>query len=249
MQYQQGELFGYELREYLLEKWGRKCAYCAASNVPLEIEHIVARKKGGSDRAANLTLACKPCNQAKGTSDIKTFLAHDPKRLAKILAQAKAPLKDAAAINSIRYAIGSKLKEFGLPVSFWSGGRTKHNRIKQGYRKTHWLDAVCVGETGQKVHVNGALAPLIITAVGRGSRQMCRVDRFGFPRTGAKSQKVVKGFKTGDMVKAMVTKGKKIGSYIGRVAVRKSGSFNIKTKGATVQGISWKYCSLLQGLV
>lgn len=74
---------------------------------------------------------------------------------------------------------------------------------------------------------------------------MCRVDRFGFPRTSAKSQKIVKGFKTGDLVKALVNKGKKIGTYIGRVAVRKSGSFNIKTKAGTVQGISWKYCSLL----
>ena len=75
---------------------------------------------------------------------------------------------------------------------------------------------------------------------------MCRVDKYGFPRTSAKSQKVVNGFKTGDLVKAMVDKGKKVGTYIGRVAVRKSGSFNIKTEAGTVQGISWKYCSLLQ---
>lgn len=27
-EYRQGTLQGYELREYLLEKWGRKCAYC-----------------------------------------------------------------------------------------------------------------------------------------------------------------------------------------------------------------------------
>ncbi|MFH0730115.1 MAG: HNH endonuclease, partial [Pseudomonadota bacterium] len=194
----------------------------------------------------NLTLACTPCNLSKGSGDIGAFLAHDPKRLARILAQAKAPLKDAAAINSIRHAIGNRLKEFGLPASFWSGGRTKHNRIKQGYPKKHWLDAVCVGESGLCVHIAKTLAPLIIAATGRGSRQMCRVDRFGFPRTGGKSKKVVKGFKTGDMVKAVVGKGKKIGSYVGRVAVRKSGSFNIKTKDGTVQGISWKYCSLLQ---
>lgn len=245
-QYQQGTLSGYEVREYLLEKWSRKCVYCDAKDLPLEVEHIVSRKKGGSNRVSNLTLACTACNQAKGAKDIKTFLAQDPKRLARILSQAKAPLKDAAAINSIRYAIGNRLKQFGLPVSFWSGGRTKHNRIKQGYRKTHWLDAVCVGKTGRRVYVSQTLNPLIVSATGRGSRQMCRVDRFGFPRTGAKSQKVVKGFKTGDIVKAVVTKGKKVGTYIGRVAVRKSGSFNVKTKTGTVQGISWKYCSLLQ---
>ena len=246
VEYQQGALVGYEVREYLLEKWGRKCAYCGIENVPLEVEHIVPRAKGGSNRTSNLTLSCTPCNSAKGTSNVKDFLAHDTKRLNKILAQAKAPLKDAAAINTIRYAIGNRLKEIGLMVSFWSGGRTKFNRTAQGLKKSHWLDAVCVGETGQNVHVPAGLQPLNISATGRGSRQMCRVDRYGFPRTSAKSQKVVNGFKTGDLVKAMVNKGKKIGIHIGRVAVRKSGSFNIKTKEGTVQGISWKYCSLLQ---
>jgi RRXRR protein len=35
VEYQQGTLYGYELREYLIEKWGRKCAYCDAQNLPL----------------------------------------------------------------------------------------------------------------------------------------------------------------------------------------------------------------------
>src|SRR5271157_4371248 len=39
--YQQGTCAGYELREYLLEKWGRKCAYCGKDNIPLQVEHIV----------------------------------------------------------------------------------------------------------------------------------------------------------------------------------------------------------------
>jgi hypothetical protein len=37
------QVAGYELREYLLEKWGRKCAYCDKENVPLQIEHITAK--------------------------------------------------------------------------------------------------------------------------------------------------------------------------------------------------------------
>lgn len=37
--YQQGELFGYHLREYLLEKWQRKCAYCGSKEIPLQVEH------------------------------------------------------------------------------------------------------------------------------------------------------------------------------------------------------------------
>ncbi|NMG83710.1 MAG: HNH endonuclease, partial [Methanosarcinales archaeon] len=62
--YQQGELQGYEVREYLLEKFNRKCAYCGKKDVPLEIEHIIPKSRGGSDRVSNLTIACHECNHA-----------------------------------------------------------------------------------------------------------------------------------------------------------------------------------------
>jgi len=248
VEYQQGVLAGYEVREYLLEKWGRKCAYCGASNVPLEIEHIQPKSKGGTNRVSNLTIACRNCNKKKSNRSIEDFLKRKPTVLKRIKAQTKKSLKDTAAVNATRYAIGNVLKSFGLPVTFWSGGRTKFNRTQQKYPKDHWIDAACVGETGENVLIPKTLKPLTITAVGHGSRQMCRVDKFGFPRTTAKKQKVVKGFQTGDLVKAVVTKGKKIGTYIGRVAVRTSGFFNISTKNGTTQGISWKYCQRLQNI-
>ena len=101
IKYQQGTLQGYEIREYLLEKWKRKCAYCDKTGVPLQIEHIHPKSKGGSDRISNLALACKKCNINKGDRNIRSFLAHDPARLARILAQAKRQLKDAAVMNAI----------------------------------------------------------------------------------------------------------------------------------------------------
>ncbi len=52
VEYQQGELFGYEVREYLLEKWGRQCAYCGAENVPLEVEHIIPKSRGAATGSA-----------------------------------------------------------------------------------------------------------------------------------------------------------------------------------------------------
>jgi hypothetical protein len=54
------------------------------------------------------------------------------------------------------------------------------------------------------------------------------------------------GFKTGDLVSADVTKGKKAGLYTGRVAVRVTGSFNICTVSGIVRGISYKTCRRLQ---
>ena len=72
------------------------------------------------------------------------------------------------------------------------------------------------------------------------------MNKYGFPRTGPKKHKQVKGFQTGDIVKALVTKGNKIGTYVGRVMVRTSGSFDIKIDKEKVSGISYKYCQLLQ---
>jgi len=245
VEYQQGELQGYELREYLLEKWGRVCAYCGVKDVSLQIEHIQARANGGSNRVSNLTLACEPCNVKKGTQDIRDFLKGKPDTLERALAHAKAPLKDAAAVNATRWALCERLKQKGLPVETGTGGRTKFNRMTQGLDKQHWVDAACVGASTPVLLID-RVRPLLIKATGHGNRQMCLMDRYGFPRTGPKSAKVVHGFQTGDMVKAVVPTGKKVGTYIGRVAVRATGSFNVTTKThGTVQGIGYKACVIL----
>ena len=245
IEYQQGTLQGYEIRAYLLEKWGRQCAYCGATNVPLQVEHMVCRVHHGTSRLSNLTLACQSCNSKKGTQDLREFLKQDPVRLAHLLAQAQAPLRAAAAVNATRWALYERLKALGLPIECGSGGLTKYNRQLRGLEKTHWLDAACAGRsTPEKLKVEGVV-PLRIAATGHGSRQMCRMDRFGLPRTAPKKAKRVKGFQTGDIVRAVVNNGKKIGTYVGRVAVRANGLFNISTSTGVVQGISHRFCAAL----
>ena len=118
VEYQQGTLLGYEVRAYLLEKWARKCVYCGRKDVPLEIEHIVPRSRGGSKRVSNLTLACHPCNQAKGSQTAAEFGHPD------VQAKAQQPLKDAAAMNATRWALYRRLQATGLPVECGTGGRT-----------------------------------------------------------------------------------------------------------------------------
>jgi len=246
VEYQQGMLYGYEVREYLLEKWNRQCAYCGKSSVPLQVEHIQARANGGTDRISNLCLACEKCNVAKGTKDIRDFLKKKPEVLKHILAQAKAPLKDAAAVNTTRWALLERLKGLGLPVEYGSGGLTKFNRTMRELPKSHWLDAACVGKsTPETLQITGVM-PLLITANGHGCRQKQLMDKRGFPRGKPKGAKVVKGFQTGDMVKAVVPQGARTGVYVGRVAVRARGSFNITTKrGETVQDIHYRFCKAL----
>jgi len=255
-EYQRGTLFGYEVREYLLEKWERRCAYCGAENLPLEVDHIVPRSRGGSDRVSNLTLACHTCNRRKGSRLVEEFLLREPEVLNKVLAQVKAPLRDAAAVNTTRFALLNRLRTTGLPVEVGTGGRTKYNRTVQGYPKKHWIDAACVGESGGAVRLSPETNVLSIEAMGRGSRQMCRMDRYGFPRTGPKAARTVHGFRTGDFVRAYIPKGRPsrglaracgalashAGVHTGYAAVRASGSFRV----GNVDGVSWRHCRLLQ---
>jgi hypothetical protein len=231
------------VREYLLEKWGRACAYCDARNVPLNIDHVHPKARGGSNRISNLVLACVPCNSKKAARDLRAFLATEPARLARIEAQLRRPLKDAAAVNVTRWALWRALKASGLPVTTGSGGLTKYNRSRLGIPKTHALDAVCVGMFDAIAHWRKPT--LAIKATGRGGYQRTRLDRFGFPRGYLTRKKRIHGFQTGDMVNARVTKGKKIGQYTGRVAVRASGSFNLQTPQGVVQGISHKHCKVI----
>ncbi len=242
VEYQQGELLGYEIREYLLNKWDRKCTYCKTENIPLQVEHIHPKARGGSNRISNLCLACEKCNLKKGTQNIKDFLSKKPDLVKQIMAQVKRPLKDATAVNSTRWALFNQLKLTGLPVTTGSGGQTKYNRTRLELPKTHYFDAACVGKVDKLVVLTAQ--PLSIKSNGHGTRQMCRTDKFGFPSRYVPRDKFVKGFQTGDLVKAVVTSGNKIGEYVGRVAVRSSGSFNISAK-ELVQGINHQYCQIL----
>jgi hypothetical protein len=157
-------------------------------------------------------------------------------------AQAQRPLRDAAAVNSTRWVLYQTLQATELPVEAGTGGRTKYNRTRLGWPKTHWQDAACVGaSTPARLRV---ATP--ITATGRGLHSRTKLDRYGFPRLRLPRQKRFFGFQTGDMVEARVQSGIKQGRYVGRVAVRASGSFNITTTNGTVQGLHYRFFRVLQ---
>jgi len=240
--YQQGSLWGYEVRAYLLEKWNRTCAYCDAQHLPLQVEHIQPKARGGTDRVANLTLSCESCNVAKGTQDIRDFLRQQPERLARILAQAKAPLKDATAVNTTRWELFRRLQATGLPLETGSGGRTKFNRVSRNLPKTHWCDAACVGASTPEVLQTERVVPLLIEASGRGHRRIMLVNEHGFPRGLRQRQKRYFGYQTGDLVRAVVPQGARRGTHIGRVAVKASGYFTIQTKTGRVPDVAHRYC-------
>jgi 5-methylcytosine-specific restriction endonuclease McrA len=237
VEYQQGTLAGFEVKEYLLDKWCRKCAYCGDKNTPLEIEHIVPKSKGGSDRVSNLTLACTPCNLAKGNMDVADLLAGKPARLKAILATAKKPLASCATMNILKPRLMQMAHETGLPVTTATGSMTKFNRKQFGIPKTHALDAAFCGPM-EKSLKGWNQSILQITATGRGSYQRTRTDKFGFPRLRLPRTKSVRGFQTGDLV--LTPKGN------GRIATRSSGYFALATVDGSKATINHSNCRLLQ---
>ncbi|GBE55725.1 CRISPR-associated endonuclease Cas9 [archaeon BMS3Bbin15] len=139
VEYQQGELQGYEVREYLLEKWKHKCAYCGKNNLPLEIEHIIPKIRGGTNRVSNLTLACHRCNQKKCDKTAAEF------GYPEIQKKANQTLKSTAFMNIVRKKVVNTLK-----CAWTYGYITKHDRIKLGLEKNHVNDAfVIAGGTTQ----------------------------------------------------------------------------------------------------
>ena len=214
-EYQQGSLHGFEVKEYLLEKYGRTCVYCGKKGVPLEVEHVFPKSKGGSNRVFNLVVACVRCNQRKSNRPLEEFLKKKPILLEKIRSELKKPLKDASAVNASRWHLYQKIKEFGVSVSTGSGGLTKFNRKKFGINKEHWKDAACTGAM-EKLYIPKWINPVRVRSVGQGGRQKAMCDKFGYPKQ-HRPLKPIFGWRSGDIGKC---KGK-----IGNVTPRSNGSF------------------------
>ena len=251
--YQRGKMFGYaDKKAYLLEREQRCCIYCGihASKAKMEIEHVVPRSRGGTNSLNNLVLSCHACNQAKGSQDIQTYLKGKPNVLRRVKTHLSTNYRDAAHTNGVRLFVLNKLRAMttaiGTTLKVGFGSTTKENRLSLNLPKDHWIDAAVCTSDGSAVKVDPSLKPLTIKAVGRGSRQFCRVDKYGFPRTSPKPRsKNFFGFKTGDMVKVIIPVWSKTkvltGTYTGRVAVRSSGHFDVKTRDAKLN-VSHKHC-------
>ena len=239
--YQQGNLYNKNLREFIFSKTKGRCSYCEEKAT--EIDHIVPRAKGGTNSTYNLTPACRSCNEKKSNLSLKEFGKLMNKDYSNL--EPKKLPKDAAIVQSARNYMVKEITKIIPDTIIHEAWITKYNRDQLGLPKQHYYDALSVGEIPTKFNFLTDKI-LQISAKGRGSRQMCRMDSYGFPRTSAKASKSVKGFQTGDIVKAVVPTGSKQGEYLGRVAVRSRGFFDIKTKSNLVKDIGYKFCRLLQ---
>ena len=239
--YQQGPLYQNKLRSFIFSRSGGKCVYCGAKAT--EIDHVIPKSKGGTNSAYNLVASCRACNQMKSNKTLKEFGKIMNKNFSHL--EPKKLPKDASIVQLARNYMVKEITKLVSNITLHDACFTKYNRDQLGLPKEHYYDALSVGEIPTNFNFLTDKI-LIISAKGRGSRQMCRIDKYGFPRTSAKAFKSVEGFQTGDIVKAIVTKGKKQGEYLGRVAVRSTGNFDIQTRTKTIEGIGYKYCHIIQ---
>ena len=238
--YQQGPLYQTKLKSYLFNKYNGRCVYCGAKAE--EIEHIISKANGGTNSPRNLVIACKKCNELKGKLSLKEFGKLVGKDFS-YLEPKKLP-KDATIVQSARNYMVREITKLVSDTTIYDAWMTKYNRDELGLPKEHYYDALSVGNLQDYKFLTDKI--LTISAKGRGKRQMCRMDSYGFPRTSAKASKSVKGFQTGDIVKAVVPTGSKQGEYLGRVVVRSRGQFNIQTNKNSTVDIGYKYCRLIQ---
>lgn len=222
------------LREKLYKKWGKKCVYCDAIGVPLELDHVIPRSHGGSDRPSNLVPACCDCNRDKGDRSLQDFLKNKPLLLARLLSELKRPMSDAAALFLMRPVLREALERCTPSLNISVTDQRKDNLARLRLPERPALEAACVGRTHALIGWNQRV--LQIKCMGRGSYR--RTGNFvrGRKRGDHRSRqifgerKIKYGFQTGDIVKAEIPNGKNKGIHRGRATVFSSGRIRISTE-------------------
>ena len=202
-EYQQGTLYGYNIRNYLLEKYGRKCFYCDKEVSDFEVEHMIPRAIGGSNRIDNLTLSCHDCNSNKGTLTAEAFIKQTmaPRKAAlklKQLPTEKRLFKYMAHMNATRWALYNAVKDKYPSVQITYGYITKYNRIQAGLPKAHHIDAKCITGFSQ---VPSFDTTVVKVKMRRHNRQLHRATfSKGHVRKVASLPTVMYGFQLYDIV-------------------------------------------------
>ena len=203
IEYQQGTLQGYNIRNYLLEKHKRKCFYCGKTVSNFEVEHMLPKSRGGSNRIDNLPLSCHDCNEKKGTLTAEEFIRQTlPAKKAatklKQLPNEKRLFKYMAHMNATRWALYDAINEKYPNVQMTYGYITKYNRIQAGLPKAHHIDAKCI--TGFAT-VPSMSQTVVKMKMRRHNRQLHRATfSKGHVRKAASLPTVTFGFQLYDLV-------------------------------------------------
>lgn len=135
--YQNGDLKGWNTREYVLFRDGHKCRCCngRSGDKVLQTHHLESRKTGGN-APSNLLTLCKTCHDKyhKG----KITLPDSCKRGNKY--------NDAVFMGIMRWTLYNRLKAIYPNVCLTYGYITKNIRINAKMPKEHYIDARCISK-------------------------------------------------------------------------------------------------------
>ena len=237
IEYQQGTLMGYEVREYLAEKFGHRCCYCGkpqGNGVRFEVEHLTPKIRGGSSRIINLGWSCHDCNEKKSTMTCEEF-GHPEVRM-----EAGAGMKHAAHMSVMRWKLYERLKAvYGGKLHMTHGSTTSYRRNTAGLNKTHVSDARCISGYPDAAPCGEVFFQKKVRCHNRQihKAKICK----GGVRKRNQAPYLVKSFRLFDKVKYM-------GQECFIFGRRSSGYFNIrKLDGTRVHaGISYKKLRFLE---
>ena len=139
MDYQKGELTGWNIREYIFHRDNYTCQWCKGKSKDLIlVTHHHAYWKGDhTKKPSSLITLCNTCNDSK-------YHKKEANRLWGWEPKITNSYKHAAFMNVMRWVFYNRLKEIYANVSMTYGYITKNTRIKNNLPKTHYLDARCI---------------------------------------------------------------------------------------------------------
>lgn len=225
--YQNGEMLGWNTREYVLFRDNHTCQHChgKSKDKVLEVHHLESRKTGGN-APTNLITLCSTCHKKYHNGEIEL----KQKRGAKY--------NDAAFMGIMRWSFYNQLKEIYPNVNLTFGYITKNNRIIHGLAKEHYNDAYCIAQNFKAKPLEKVLYQKKVRCHNR------QIHKANFLKGGKKKLNqapyIVKGFRLFDKVKYQNQK-----CFI--FARRSSGYFDIRLLDGTKisPSISFKKLELL----
>ncbi|MFQ6072787.1 MAG: RNA-guided endonuclease IscB, partial [Methanosarcinales archaeon] len=245
IQYQQGTLQGYEIKQYLLTRYGHKCVYCKGKSGDkyLEIEHVIPKSKGGTDRVSNLVIACKTCNMQKGNKTAAEFGFPNIQKQAN----KHKDFKYSALSQSYKnYLMRELSKQWKVKKTY--GAYTKFYRKQLGLDKSQVNDAIAIVSKGKPVKIPNTYLLERQIKKRRPVHRLWNENKKGKPIVRTPADREVFGFKLWDKVKAYHSKKGLIVGYI--TGLRASGSFEIRSleKDLLAGGITYKNLELIERL-
>jgi len=137
--YQNGELAGWNIREYIFHRDNYTCQWCKGkSKDPVLVTHHHAYWKGDhTNKPSSLITLCNTCNDSK-------YHKKEANRLWGWEPKITNSYKHAVFMGVMRWTFYNRLKEIYPNVSMTYGYITKNTRIENNLPKAHYVDARCI---------------------------------------------------------------------------------------------------------